>query len=405
MMTRMTIAWLTLAWLCGAALAEDSWKYIVPAPDDPFANPPPRALALSDEKPADLKESVKYRGDKRRYAQLVYGTGRTAKVAIVVDFVATDKVDLYVDADRDWDITAKDRVEGEGLTWRVHLKTVVAEGGGSREFPRTVVVRYGRASRTLSVATCGYVEGRTSLNGEMVSVRRVDGDANGLFADAKDRIWIDRNGNGVWDSFNEEFLFAPILRLGEERFAVRADARGEQLSFARLEGTGKLRLRLPAAIKPDQVEDIQATVQSRDGVVANLRRLDAPVTVPAGSYRFSSLLLTLKHAKGGPSWGFIFNDNGGKGHHWHDLKKDAELALDPIGTLDFAAELNDGKPSCRAGSRIDVRPALYTGDGLLIERAYRGVFVSGSFGGGCSGHIKLISPDERKLDSAVSGFA
>src|SRR6516165_141269 len=105
MMTRMTIAWLTLAWLCGAALAEDSWKYIVPAPDDPFANPPPRALALSDEKPADLKESVKYRGDKRWYAQLVYGTGRTAKVAIVVDFVATDKVDLYVDADRDWDIT------------------------------------------------------------------------------------------------------------------------------------------------------------------------------------------------------------------------------------------------------------------------------------------------------------
>lgn len=403
MTKRATISCLALLWWTSAAIAEEKWKYVVPPADDPWANPPPRALALSDEKPADLKESVAFRGSKRRYAQLVYGTGRTAKVAIVADFVAPDQVDLYVDADRDRDVTAKDRVRGESLTWRVPLKAVVAEGAGSREYPRTVVLRYGRASRTLNVATCGYVEGRTSLGGKMVTVRRVDGDANGLFADAQDRIWIDRNSDGVWDSFTEEFLFAPILRLGDERFAVRADAVGERLSLARLEGTGKLHLRLPAAIVADQVEEVQATVQSRDGVVANLSSLETAVTVPAGSYRISSLLLTLKDPGGGAPWGFVFNDNGGKGHRWHDLAKDAELTLDPVGSLEFVAAVNDGKTTCRAGEPVDVRPALYTGDGLLIERAYRGAFVSGSFGGG--GKIKLLGRDERLLDSATSGFA
>src|SRR5262249_27479512 len=154
------------------------------------------------------------------------------------------------------------------------------------------------------------------------------------------------------DSSSEEFLFAPILRLGDERFAVRADARGEQLSFARLEGTAKLRLRLLAAIKPEQVEEIQAAVQSRDGVVANLRGFDTALTVPTGNYRVSSLLLTLKDPKGGISWGFVFNDNGGKDPSWHALAKDAEVALDPVGSLDFALDAGEGRTSCRAGAKL-----------------------------------------------------
>jgi hypothetical protein len=403
---RPTLAFLALAWLCPLAHSGDTWKYIVPKPDEAWANPPPRALALSNQKPADLKESVKYRGARQRYAQLVYGIGRAARVTIVVDHIADDQIDLYVDADRDGDITAKDLVQGAGMAWRVPIKTVVPAGAASREFARTVVFRYGQVSRTLSVATCGYVEGHTDLNGKMVVVRRVDGDANGLFGDAQDRIWIDHNGDGVWDSFSKEFLFAPILRIDDQRFAVRADAAGEQLTLARLEGTAKLRLRLPSALKAEHVEEIQATVQSRDGVVANLRSLETATTVPAGSYRISSLLLTLKDSRGGSSWGFVFNDNGGRSHSWHDAAKDADVALDPIGSLDFAVEMGEGQSTCKAGESLRVQPALYTGDGLLIERAYRGAYTSSPFGGGgCSGEIALHGADEALLDSASSGFA
>src|SRR5436190_12850479 len=92
-----------------AGARADGWRYVVPGPGDPFAHPPLRAVALSDRKPAGLKESVRYRGTPR-YARLVYGSGRTAAVAVVADVVAPSDVDLYLDADRDGDVTAKDRL-------------------------------------------------------------------------------------------------------------------------------------------------------------------------------------------------------------------------------------------------------------------------------------------------------
>ena len=401
-----TIVCLALALLAvGPARAGDAWRYVVPPPGDPFANPPPRALALTDCKPADLMESVAYRGSRRRYAQLNYGSGRTANVAVVVDEVGPDEIDLYVDADRNRHITAEDRVAATGPTWRVPLAAVVPDGDGTRELPRTVLFRYGRVSRTLAVATCGYFEGQATLNGKVVAVRRVDGDANGFFADPQDRIWIDLDANGTWDPAGEQFLFAPILRLGGQRVAVRADARGDRLTFAPLEGTGTVRLALPPTIKPGQVEEIQVTLQSRDGVVAGLRGLDAEATLPTGDYRVSSLLLTLKDPQGGPAWGYVFGDNGGKEYRWHSLARGGTLAVDPVGTPEFSAGLGEGKGEVRRGARLFVRPALYTADGLLIERAYRGAFQSMPEDSGCNGKITLTGDAGKALDSATTGFA
>src|SRR5207253_8319964 len=99
----------------------EGWRYVIPRAGDPFAHPPLRAIALSSSKPAGLKESVHYRG-KPRYARLVYGSGRTAPVTVVADVVTPGDVDLYLDADRDGDITAKDRLTGENLTWRAPLR-------------------------------------------------------------------------------------------------------------------------------------------------------------------------------------------------------------------------------------------------------------------------------------------
>jgi hypothetical protein len=379
----------------------DGWRYVVPEAGDPFAHPPLRAIALSNTKPAGLKESARYRGTPR-YARLVYGSGRTAPVTVVADEVGPGDVDLYLDADRDGEITDKDRVKGDKLTWRAPLKAVVHVGDDLKEFPRTVCFRYNRLSRTLAVATCGYVEGKARLGGKEVRVRRTDGDANGLFADPQDRVWISEGG--AWDPASEEFLFAPILRLGERRVALRADAWGLKLELAPLEGTGELKLALPSSLKPGQVREVAATFQSRDGVVATIRQAGGEATVPAGEYRISSLLLTLQDPAGGPAWGYVFNDNGGKGPRWHRLAKDATLTLDPVGKLEFAAGA-DGK-GCKAGASLTVRPALYTGDGLLIERAYRGEFTeTHPLGSGCGAMVKLVGKGDRALDSARSGFA
>lgn len=396
----MTLAIPLLALRAG----EESWRTVVPSPEEPFAHAPPLALALHEERPAGLKENVRYRGFQQRYAHLVYGRGRTAGVAIVLDEIGPGRFDLYVDADRDNEITSKDRVRGEGLLWRTPLKAVVHKGETLHEYPRTVLFRYGPVSRTLAAATCGYLEGRARLGNRYVAIRRVDGDANGLFGDNRDRVWIDVNDDGKWDEVQEQFLFAPILRLEDRRFALRADDRGERLALVPLEGTGKVRLALPQTVRPEQVEEIQVTVQSRDGVTGGLNRLDAEISLPAGDYRITTLVLMLKDAKGGPAWGFVFNDNGGKEPRWHTLAKNGSLSLEPVGALDFSANVHNGKTDCRAGDSLEVKPALYTGDGLLIERAYRGRFDSNPFGGGLHGTIRLLL-GERVLDEASTGFA
>jgi len=399
-----TVSWLLLALLSGNALGAEHWRIVLPPQGEPFANAPPLALALSEERPAGLKENVHYRGVHRRYAHLVYGRGRTAGVVIVVDEIGPGRFDLYVDANRDNEITSKDHVRGEGLSWRTPLPAVVHEGESLREYPRTVVFRYGPVSRTLAVATCGYLEGHVHLGNREVTVRRVDGDANGLFGDGRDRVWIDVNGDDQWNEVEEQFLFAPILRLEGRRFALRADDRGERLALAPLEGTGEVRLSLPRTVRREQVEEIQVTVQSRDGVTGNLSSVDAEAALPAGDYRITTLLLTLKDAKGGPAWGFVFNDNGGKEPRWHALAKDGSLTLEPVGKLDFSADVQNGKNECRAGDSLSVRPALYTADGLLIERAYRGRFASTPYSGGCHGTIRLLCGG-RVLDEASTGFA
>jgi hypothetical protein len=404
------LAWPIVLFLSSAlgpaqARAADAWRYVVPPADDAFAHPPLVALAVQERRPEGLGETVPYRGSRRRYAHLVYGRGRTAGVAVVLDEVGSGKFDLYVDADRDREITAKDRVAVEGPSWRAPLKAVVHEGDVLHEYPRTVAFRYGAVSRTLAVATCGYVEGRVRLGDHEVGVRRTDGDADGFFASAQDRAWVDLNGDGRWDPAQEEFLFAPILRMGGRRVAVRADAVGERLTFAPLEGSGRLRLALPQGSGNRQVKEIQLTVQSRDGVVASVRGLDTEVLLPAGDYRVSAVLLTLNDPAGGPSWGYVFNDNGGKEPHcWYTLKKDDRMTLDPVGTLAFEVEVAGGKGECRPGDNLSVKPALYTGDGLLIERAYRGDFAANPFGGGCGGEVRLLAAD-RSLDSAHCGFA
>src|SRR5262249_34151442 len=184
---------------------------------------------------------------------------------------------------------------------------------------------------------------------------------------------------------------------------LRADGWGQKLELARLEGTGKLKLALPS-MNPERVREVVATFQSRDGVVATIRQQGAEVTVPVGEYRISSLLLTLQDPKGGLAWGYVFCDNGGRPPRWHKLSRGGTVSVDAVGKLDFTASAGEGG-KCKPGESLTVRPALYTGDGLLIERAYRGEFAADSYEQGRAGHGPVRGKGERQLDAASSGFA
>src|SRR5262249_58696938 len=107
---------------------------------------------------AEVREWARYRGTRRRYAQLRYGSPGSVRVTVVLDEAGPGDVDLYVDADRNRRIEAKDRVASKDRTWRLPLEVAVVAGEETRRIPRVAVFRLGATGLTVSFAAARYIE-------------------------------------------------------------------------------------------------------------------------------------------------------------------------------------------------------------------------------------------------------
>jgi hypothetical protein len=177
-----------------------------------------------------MRVDVEFRGSQQRFGQLRYGSPNSTRVIVVVDQVRRGDFDLYVDRNRNRTIEKKDLVPTEERSRRCVLPLEMTHLIEVSYEPRSVRFRLGITDRTLSYSTIGFIEGRTALGDQLVRVRRVDGDGNGFFADARDRLWIDLDGNGEWDPFSEQLPYSPIMKIRQQRLAVRGDAHGRRAS-------------------------------------------------------------------------------------------------------------------------------------------------------------------------------
>ena len=240
-----------------------------------------------------------------------------------------------------------------------------------------------------------------------LAARRVDGDGNGLLADAQDRLWIDLNGDGRFDPSSEQFLYTSVLNLDGSRYVVLSDELGSRLAFEPLIGTGTLQLARAGngPSSPAKAVEMHATAISRDGSVFAVTGSE-PATVPAGEYRLGTVTMALDDPKTGQRWSFVFSDGGGqgpapvvqgrKGRRGHDRPdRHAEVRADAQGS--------DQRGPARRGRRL--RPALYTGDGLLIVVAYCGNPVSPAIQEILGARIALMTADGKTLATAHSGFS
>jgi hypothetical protein len=322
----------------------------------------------------------------------------------VLDEIGRGAADLYVDANRNRRIEAADRVDGENRTWRLPLDVAI-EGDITRYERRAAIFRLGATGITFSHAAAGYLEGEVEFAGRRHAVRRMDGDGNGLLTDPQDRLWIDLNDDGRWDSSSELFLFASIITIGDARYAVRSDLFGQRLSVEPLKGIGTVRLArarrqgLPAAV------ELTATLIGRDGSTVGLTGEGAEAAVPIGEYRLGTVTCAFEDAQGGPRWNFVFSDIDRRGAaRWYKVEKGGTAAIDPIGTLEFQTG-TEGTGPPRPGDDLKVQPRLFTGDGLLIVTCYRGTLASPAGDSDTGATIALATTDGRALATAHSGFA
>jgi hypothetical protein len=385
---------------------EQAWRFVVPPPGDAFEHPPLRAIGLAREKPDDVRELAPYRGTSRRYGQLRYGSPGSVRVTVVLDETAPGEADLYVDADRNRRIEARDLVQGEGRLWRLPLDVANVVGEITTYARRTVVFRLGASGRTLSEAAAGYLEGKVRLAGRDHATRRTDGDGNGSYTDPQDRLWIDLDDDGRWDPVAEQFLFSAVLPIGGERFAVRSDPQATRLALEPIAGTGALRLSFRRPELNGRVANVQALLVGRDGSTVSLASLDADAPAPVGQYRVSVVVVTLTDPHGGLPWSFVFSDTFGndKPPVWHTIEKDEVLAIDPIGDPVLKVEFAELLTTPKRGERVTILPRLYNAEGLLINSAFRGSPTATSSDKATLARVALCTNGGETLDVTSSGF-
>lgn len=400
---------LFFAALCSAAHAAHAgeWRYVVPAEDDVSTRAPEMPLLLSPEAPEGLEVAVVPRSGELLFAQIRYGDAGSVRIAVALDEKPGEDPILYVDANRDRRLEPGERVAAGPSGWRTTL--TISEGplASSPSVAREVSFRLGHTRMVLGYATLGWVEGRLDVGGRECTVRRVDGDGNGFLTDAHDPIWIDLDGDGKWSPFEEQFLFAPVLRVGDARYALHSDRLGGSLTSEKVEGVGHIRLLMTAADgKPRKdVLALQVVLSGKDGTAVGVIGHDVPIEAPIGDYRITTVNLTLADAKKGAPWSYVFSEGGRKGDAvWHHLDRDAEIVLDPIGALQFEGGLDPHAGRMSGGSSFLVKPRLYTGDGLLVNTTYRGTSTSG-YVSSPRARIALQDRAGNTLVQSDSGFA
>ena len=173
-----------------ADVGDSNWRYVVPQVDEDGPTPVVVVVPLAAERPEAIKTEPPARGDKRSYALLRYGSPSSPLLPIVLDEQSGGQFVLTIDFSRSGEMGDSTPVEGSGRTRKLEIKSAIThKDRAADEYPRQVLIRQSASGKSLSVAMLGYLSGSVKLGDKAVSARRVDGNANGLFADPQDRLW------------------------------------------------------------------------------------------------------------------------------------------------------------------------------------------------------------------------
>jgi len=387
------------------ALSPPGWKYTASS-NDGFSRPVSRSFLMDPEPPEDLELHVGFKGARQWFTQIRFGNEASVRVAFVLDDKGAGDFDLYVDRNRDRIVDTNDLIDGNGREREFDLIAEIAQEEFVTEYVRRVRFKLSISGNQFSLGTTGFVEGTASRGDIATPVRLVDGDVNGLFADERDRIWIDLNGDGRWDAITEQFPFRPMLILGEQRSAVRADRVGSQFRLEEVTGVGELRLTLPGLSPSMKVLEFSGMVYAEDGSAYAVSGLNEPLTVPIGRYTPQNVMVVIDSGEKEP-WYFSFSrSNTPAEGDWFAVTADGQTEIDAIGQLRLLPGANAAKP-VKSGAAIQLRPRLYTSHGLLINMSCR------SRQGGSMqserlhnlARMTLKTADGRGVSNATSGFA
>lgn len=362
-------------------------------------------LALQESPPDDLTVDVPHNDSTVRYAEWVYGTPNSRRLAIAVAETCDGDFVLYADTNRDRGIHQRDVVKGSGELRILSLAARQVVGDAVEEHPRQVLFRWKGNNADLSVATATRIEHTIHPDGDLTAralkTRQIDGNANGLFADTRDLLQIDLNDDDRFDPFLETFPFRPLMKIGGNRWFAKADRYGKRLQLESATASGSVRVATHARSKRDRITDLIVTLSGEDGSVYSLTGVNATTDLPVGRYAASVLFVAIKPEGTDRRWEFTFSRNGGvRAIDWLQVSEGGTVEFDPIGDLAMDAEFE--RSTRETTGRLDVQPRLFTGSGLLINQCRIDGMDSWS-GPQCS--VSLMHAGGDSVGQTSSGFS
>jgi hypothetical protein len=313
---------------------------------------------------ATLSASLTNVGDTD-LAFLTYGDTHSRSVAVGATRAQPRR--LFVDLNRNRAFEPDEEMPSAAGSaadpWQLDLDAEFVIGSNQFEhMRRRVAIRVNPTTNATEMATLGCLRGTTPIDNRSVAVLRVDCNANGLWFDTEDRVWIDVNGDSRFAPLQEKFGCRTTCTLAGTPYAVAADDRGATFRLERIEGTGTL---VPVCACDDEqgrVTGCQATLVSNTGVHVFLRDASSAVEVPVGTYRLHAVQVTLSDARG--HWRMVFaHDTSTKSPIW-EVRKGEKIDIPLIGELTLGANKSLRQPH---GERIlVVTPHVTTSTGLYV---------------------------------------
>lgn len=360
-----------------------------------------RRLALQSQVPPDLEVSVTHAKESARFAEWVYGTPDSPRVAVAIIPSDDGKTRIFVDRNRDRRIEERDLTTHVGDVFFSKLDAQQVDGDDLIDYSRDVAIRIRSGSKYVEVATLTKpnhsVADSENEDGKPLKVQQVDVDANGQFADGRDLIQIDVNRDGKFNAFLETFPFRPVMKISGKRLFVKADRFGRRMNFESATKTGKLKVSATGNSGTDKIQDLSLSLTGDDGSVYTVTGRDKSVDLPVGQYIASVLYVTLQ-PEGDNAWTFTFSADG-KRRKKINVRDGKETVFDPIGqlSLDVKVEKRDRKTG-----QLSIQPRLFTESGLLINLCEQDGVSSWS-GSRCQ--IEVTDANDNPVGQSSSGFA
>jgi hypothetical protein len=236
--------------------------------------------------------------------------------------------------------------------------------GATEPVRRTILVRPGLLGGGPRYTVRGAMAGELEMAGRRVHTMLIDGNADGCFDEAgTDRVWVDLNGDGQFDSVAEQYPLGAPIRVGDTAYIITSDPWAHEVAaHERDTRDGCVRLSLGSQAIGGKVLDLSANLVSQIGELVTVSSFDAPTEAPVGLYRVAGVSLQLAETSG-RVWSYTFS--GGR-KNTIEVRPGVESCAELFNglTLDVTAAVHS---STRPGDEIDVTPHLQLASGLYLS--------------------------------------